>query len=104
MSEPALVGFEMDLESLADIENTEPSSYPVGTGRLTAPNGAAKMKYTGEWQFHPKRRSFRDDEDVILEIWNEDIRGEIELTSTEAMRLGSALIGHAESQYRANNE
>lgn len=97
--ETRIVGCNIDLDSLDEINAAEPDTYPLGDGWLHAPNGAATMKYDGEYEIHAFRRSYRDDEDVVLDVCGPEIGGEIELDPLEATRLGIALLAAGEAEY-----
>lgn len=101
-NETRIIGCSIDLDEIPEIEHDDLDSYPTGDGRLRAPNGAATMKYDGEYQLLPMRRGYRREEDVILDVHHPTINGEIELSPIEAVRLGIALIAHGEAEYEEN--
>jgi hypothetical protein len=99
-NETRLKNSSFDVGHMERVDPADPDTFPMGEGRLTASNGAAEMKWVGDFSLCPKRRAYREDEDVILDVYHSSdgktISGEIELSSREAHRLGLALVAHAE--------
>ena len=91
------------LNDLPEIDGLDPDTYPRATGMLVRRNGAAKMKHTGPFELYVKRKGYTDDNNILLDLYDEDtgLSGELQLTPRDAARLGKSLLAHAKAEWNA---
>jgi hypothetical protein len=99
MNGPRVTGTSFDLADVDEIDRADPDTYPRGEGWLHAQNGAATMKYDGDYEFLVGRSYVSGGVNLHIDLDGGSLGGEIELEPIEAFRLGCALISAAEAEY-----